>query len=241
MASRHLQRTQCILEQTNFLGPPTNSHVDFMWSVNSTVVSAPSGGMCLVVVESCYPWRIHQSPCTISLFENWCHFNLQLHICSPHINEVTTLTSQLNYWIKSRIKLDKIHQQGISLHTMAVNYSLNIRLSKFFGSRLHNLSIHNDHDTQFSHCPPMIERDNPLKWLLEGCLPLDLNIWKPMKIYNIFGLDPCGTWSACGIGPSKFESRLLRGSFYSDHTSWSSQTRQCNNRENNNKISFISS
>jgi hypothetical protein len=96
-ASWHLRRNQCILEQTKVTGPPTNFHiVDFMSSVSSTIVSAPTGGRCLVVVEKLLPLKLlkrNSSPCTMSLFENWCHFSLRLHICSPHINELITLGS----------------------------------------------------------------------------------------------------------------------------------------------------
>lgn len=174
-------RNQCILEQTKVSGPPTNFHiVDFMSSVSSTIVSAPTGGRCLVVVEKLLPlsYSRDSSPCTMSLFENWCHFNLQLHICSPHVNELIKLGSNksIYYWIESRIKLDKIHQHSISWHTISANYSLNIWLSKFFGSRLHTLSINKTKWCPFLHCPPMIERGNPLEssdqGLLKGCLSL---------------------------------------------------------------------
>ena len=58
-ASRHLRRNQCILEQTKVTGPPTNFHiVDFMSSVSSTIVSAPTGGRCLVVVEKLLPLKL---------------------------------------------------------------------------------------------------------------------------------------------------------------------------------------
>lgn len=59
-ASWHLRRNQCILEQTKVTGPPTNFHiVDFMSSVSSTIiVSAPTGGRCLVVVEKLLPLKL---------------------------------------------------------------------------------------------------------------------------------------------------------------------------------------
>ena len=60
-ASRHLRRNQCILEQTKVTGPPTNFHiVDFMSSVSSTIVSAPTGGRCLVVVEKLLPLKLRK-------------------------------------------------------------------------------------------------------------------------------------------------------------------------------------